>query len=417
MSGWPARFAGVVARPQTWRSLAYLLLAFPTGLVYFIVLVVGVSTGVALAIVVVGLGILIVTLAAWRGMASIERSLARRLLGVAIPHPPDRRGLPRVERVTRWLRDPVTWKSLIFVALKFPLGVITFALVVGVGFLSLVLLLAPLIVIGTPVTIFGWIFESSLEALPLTLLGIIACLLWLNGTNGLGWLWALYARVMLGPSTVQLHERVDDLRDARARIIAAGDAERRRIERDLHDGAQQRLVALSLTLGMAESRLASDPAAAASLIASAREEAGLAVKELRDLASGIHPALLSERGLGPALEALASRAPIPTTVTGVPEKRLPAPVESAAYFVTAEALTNVAKYARAESASVALLVEHGLLCLTVRDDGTGGADLAVGSGLRGLRDRVEALDGRLDVDSPPGVGTTVSAEIPLGGRS
>jgi signal transduction histidine kinase len=117
--------------------------------------------------------------------------------------------------------------------------------------------------------------------------------------NGLGWLWARFARVMLGPSAAQLHERVDDLRGARARIIAAADAERRRIERNLHDGAQQRLVALALTLGMAESRLAADPAAAAPLIAQAREEAQLAVKELRELASGIHPALLSERGLGP----------------------------------------------------------------------------------------------------------------------
>jgi signal transduction histidine kinase len=147
-----------------------------------------------------------------------------------------------------------------------PARVITFALVVALGLLSLVLLFAPLIVIGTPVTIFGWIFESRLEALPLTLLGIIiACLLWLNATNGLAWLWALYSRVMLGPSTAALHERVDDLRDARACIIAAGDAERQRIERDLHDGAQQRLVALSLTLGMAESRLANDPEAAARL--------------------------------------------------------------------------------------------------------------------------------------------------------
>jgi hypothetical protein len=221
MSGWPARFAGVVASPQTWRNLAYLLLAFPTGLVYFIVLVVGVSTGVALAIVIVGLGILIATLAAWRVMASVERGVARRLLRVEILDPADRRGLPRRERVTRWLRDPVTWKSLIFVALKFPLGVVTFALIVAIGFFSLVLLFAPLIVIATPVTVFGWIFESSLEALPLTLVGAVACLLWLNAANGLAWLWALFARVMFGPSTVQLHERVDDLRDARARIIAA----------------------------------------------------------------------------------------------------------------------------------------------------------------------------------------------------
>ncbi len=274
----------------------------------------------------------------------------------------------------RYLRDPVTWKSLVFVALKFPLGVLTFGAVVALGWFALVLLFAPLIVLATTVTIFGWIVTSPVQALPLCLLGIPAVLLVLHLSNGLGWLWALFARVMLGPSTVQLHERVDDLRDARARIIAAGDAERRRIERDLHDGAQQHLVALSLTLGMAESRLKTDPEAVAPLIAQAREEAALAVKELRTLASGIHPALLTERGLGPALDALAARAPVPTTVEGVPAQRLPPPIESAVYFVTAEALTNVAKYAGAMSASVSLTPEHGRIRLIVRDDGAGGAD-------------------------------------------
>jgi signal transduction histidine kinase len=215
---------------------------------------------------------------------------------------------------------------------------------------------------------------------------------------------------------VQLHERVDSLRDARVRIIAAADAERRRIERDLHDGAQQRLVALSLTLGMAESRLGSDPEAAAPLIAQAREEAALAVKELRELASGIHPALLTERGLGPALEALAARSPVPTTVDGVPSFRLPPQVESTVYFVTAEALTNVAKYAGATTANVTLAVEHGRLLHLIRDDGAGGADATTGSGLRGLRDRVEALDGQLHIDSPHGLGTTLIAEIPIGGN-
>jgi signal transduction histidine kinase len=387
------------------------------GLAYFIVLVVGISVGAALAILIVGIGILLATLAAWRAMAAVERGMARGLLGVPIPQPADRRDLAGIERVRRWLRDPVTWKSLIFVALKFPLGVVTLALVAGSGFVSLVFLFAPLIVLVTPVTVFGWIVDSPLQALPLTVIGVPAVLVSLNLYNGLAWLWALFARVMLGPSAAQLHERVDDLRDARARIIAAADAERRRIERDLHDGAQQRLVALSLTLGMAESRLAADPAAAAPLIAQAREEAQHAVKELRELASGIHPALLSERGLGPALEALAARAPVPTTVDGVPEQRLPPPVESACYFVTAEALTNVAKYAGATSAGVHLAVEHGRARLIVRDDGAGGADLSSGTGLRGLRDRVEALDGRLEVDSPPGLGTTVIAEIPLGDRA
>ena len=157
---------------------------------------------------------------------------------------------------------------------------VTLALVAGSGFVSLVCLFAPLIVLVTPVTVFGWIVDSPLQALPLTMIGIPAVLLSLNLYNGLAWLWALFARLMLGPSAAQLHERVDDLRDARARIIAAADAERRRIERDLHDGAQQRLVALSLTLGLAESRL-EDPQTAAPLIALARVEARLAVQELR----------------------------------------------------------------------------------------------------------------------------------------
>ena len=210
-----------------------------------------------------------------------------------------------------------------------------------------------------------------------------------------------------------LRTRVDDLRDARQRILAAADEERRRIERDLHDGAQQRLVAVTLTLRLAESRLTSDPASAAQLVAQAREEAQLAVEELRELARGIHPALLSDRGLGAALEALATRAPVPVRVTGVPADPLCRPVEACAYYVTAEALTNVAKYARASEAFVHLSVEDDHLRLEVRDDGVGGADPSTGSGLRGLRDRVDALDGHLELDSPPGVGTTVTVEIPI----
>jgi signal transduction histidine kinase len=210
-----------------------------------------------------------------------------------------------------------------------------------------------------------------------------------------------------------LHARVEDLRTARQRIIAAADAERRRIERDLHDGAQQRMVAVAVTLGLAEAQIARDPGAAARLIAQAREEAQQAVKELRELARGIHPAVLSDRGLGPALEALAARAPIPVDVIGVPEEPLPRPVEAAVYFVTAEALTNVAKYAHADEAVVELTIEDDLVRLEIRDDGVGGADISSGTGLAGLCDRVDALDGTLEVCSPVGEGTTVKAEIPL----
>jgi signal transduction histidine kinase len=209
-----------------------------------------------------------------------------------------------------------------------------------------------------------------------------------------------------------LRDRVHTLRDARQRIIAAADEERRRIERDLHDGAQQRLITLCLTLGLVEQRIHSDPDGAAALVAQAREEAQLAVKELRELARGIHPAILSDHGLGPALEALASRTPVPVEISGVPEEPLARPVEAAAYFVTAEALTNIAKHAHARSAWVDLELDNGCLRLRVRDDGVGGAN-PDGNGLHGLRDRVDALDGQLEIESPPGGGTAVTVEIPL----
>jgi signal transduction histidine kinase len=210
-----------------------------------------------------------------------------------------------------------------------------------------------------------------------------------------------------------LRERVEDLRGARERIIAAADEERRRIQRDLHDGAQQRLVSLALILSMAESRLESDLGRAAELIAQAREEAQQAIAELRELAGGIHPAVLSDHGLCAALEALASRAPVPVQVTGELEEKLQPAVEAAAYFVTSEALANMAKYSQATAAFVDVAVEQGRLRLCVRDDGVGGADPDQGSGLSGLRDRVDALDGRLELDSPPGEGTTLTIEIPV----
>jgi signal transduction histidine kinase len=211
----------------------------------------------------------------------------------------------------------------------------------------------------------------------------------------------------------ELRNRVDHLRSARQRILEAAEEERRRIERDLHDGAQQRMVAVAVTLGLAEAQLATDPEGAAKLLAQARVDAQEAVKELRELARGIHPALLSERGLHAALEALARRAPVPVTVSPVPDVDICRPVESAAYYITAEALTNVAKYARASRASVELSAADNRLCVEVSDDGVGGADPATGTGLRGLQDRVDALDGRFVIISPSGEGTTLRVELPL----
>ena len=210
-----------------------------------------------------------------------------------------------------------------------------------------------------------------------------------------------------------LGARLEDLRRSRARIVEAGLAERRRLERNLHDGAQQRLVALSLGLRMAERQIARDPERARAMVAAAQEELTQALEELRELARGIHPAVLSDRGLGAAVEALAVRSPLPVRVLEVPSDRLPEPVEAAAYFTISEALTNVAKYAGASEATVAVRRTNGHAEVEVADDGVGGADPDRGSGLRGLVDRLGALDGRLSLDSPPGSGTTLRAEIPV----
>jgi len=210
----------------------------------------------------------------------------------------------------------------------------------------------------------------------------------------------------------ELRVQIAEVRASRKRLLEVVTRERRRIERDLHDGAQQRLVALALTLGIAEHQVASDPEQAQALIREARDEARLALEELRELARGIHPAILTDRGLGPALEALASRAPLPVELADVPAERLPPPVEGAAYFVVAEALANVAKYAAASHAEVIVQRVNGHAVVEVRDDGVGGADPEAGTGLRGLEDRLSALDGRLAVFSPSGRGTTIRAEIP-----
>ena len=212
--------------------------------------------------------------------------------------------------------------------------------------------------------------------------------------------------------SAELRARIEDLRASRARIVEAGDAERRRLERDLHDGAQSRLVALAMKLRMARRRAEGRPDVTAILDESS-VELQASLDELRELARGIHPAVLTDRGLGPALEMLASRAPVPVDVAGDVDDLSPA-VATAVYFVVSEGLTNVAKYARARHATVTVSRDDNRVVAEVADDGVGGADLARGSGLRGLVDRVAALDGRLELHSPPGDGTRLRAEFPLG---
>jgi signal transduction histidine kinase len=216
-----------------------------------------------------------------------------------------------------------------------------------------------------------------------------------------------------GRLLADLRAQLEELRESRARIVEAGDTERRRLERNLHDGAQQRLVSLSLALNMAGEKVHTDADATARLIDGARDELTQALAELRELAEGIHPAILTDRGLEFALERLAERAPVPLDLSVALPERPPAPVEAAAYYVVAESLTNVAKYARATRAHVRVEREDGMLRVQVGDDGVGGADPRGGSGLRGLGDRVQALGGRLRIESPAGGGTRITAELPI----
>jgi len=204
----------------------------------------------------------------------------------------------------------------------------------------------------------------------------------------------------------------EKLAESRTRLVEVGDAERMRLERNLHDGAQQRLVSVALELSMVGAKLEKDPRAAREVLTEAQDELARGLAELRELARGIHPAILTERGLGPALDALLTRAPIAVEITELPDGRLPTHVEAAAYYVVAEAITNVGKYAHASSATVKVSRSNGTATVNVADDGVGGADPARGSGLRGLAARVEALNGHLHVDSAPGRGTRIRAEIP-----
>jgi signal transduction histidine kinase len=210
----------------------------------------------------------------------------------------------------------------------------------------------------------------------------------------------------------ELRAKIDELRASRARVLRIGLEERRRLERDLHDGAQQRLVAMALNIRLARSKLNEDPLAAEQLLASAGSELESALEELRELARGIHPAVLTDRGLATALETLANRAPVPVELGDLPDERFPEAVELAAYFVVAEALTNVAKYAEASHATVQVERDNGRVVVEVADDGIGGADPGRGTGLRGLADRLAVIEGRLEVESEPGNGTTVKARIP-----
>ena len=273
-------------------------------------------------------------------------------------------------------------------------------------------------------TVRVWRAAGTFERLQLTPVYLSALATFLlvtiarSGAGDAAW-WAAFIAAWLTPFAFlggllrrRISVLVEELHASRARLVEAGDAARRKLERDLHDGAQSRLVALALLLRSARRRADGDQALA-QLLDEAQSELQTSLAELRELARGIHPAVLTERGLEPALQSLVSRAPLPVTLEAQTGDRLPGPVESAAYFVVSEALTNVAKYARATHASVEVRQVNGSVSVEVRDDGIGGADASHGSGLRGLQDRLAALDGTLSLDSPAGRGTRLRARIPV----
>ncbi len=400
------------------RDLAFHAAGLVTSIAGFTLWVTGVSVTLSLAITVVGLLSALVFFWLFRWFARIERHRAAIVLGAPIPER-YRRGEPDASwfaRLRAAAADPATWKDFAWTGIC---GVLGFALAVVVLSLwgsVLYLISLPLWYWAPkPPMSFGFTdvdtLPKALAAAGVGLLLIPVCGLIVRGLTRLEL--AAMVPLLRPPRGEELAERVDVLTTTRAGAVDAQAAELQRIERDLHDGAQARLVALAMSLGMAEEKLDSDPAQARELLAEARGEARTALTELRDLARGIHPPILADRGLEAAITSIAARSPLAVSIEAELPSRPPAAVEGAAYFVVAEALANATKHSGARTVLVRLALRNGALVVEVADDGSGGAD-PQGSGLVGLRRRVEALDGTLSVVSPPGGGTTLRAELPCG---
>ncbi|MET9253295.1 sensor domain-containing protein [Streptomyces sp. NPDC003717] len=396
-----------------WRAAAYLLSGAVTGAVLLVGLVSALAAGLALAVVLVGLPLLLLTALAGLPVARWERwrlRLVDRAPAADSHRPPLVSGL-RPWLLTR-LRERVTWRELghavLLATVLWPLDALAVTAALG----------CPLAVVATPSllawgggeakvlklwTITGWPAASGVALLGLLLLALGGYALGVAAGAR-----AALARLLLGDGPT---DQVVELTRSRARLVAAFEAERRRIERDLHDGAQQRLVALTMTLGLARLDAPPDGPLAAQL-AKAHEEAGLVLAELRELIHGIHPRVLADYGLPAAVGDAADRSAVPVDVRLSLPGRLPPSVETAAYFAVCEALANVGKHSGAARAEVTGGHGDGRLVLEVSDDGVGGAEPGSGSGLTGLADRVSVLDGRLTLSSPRGGPTLLRVEIP-----
>ncbi|MCZ0987536.1 sensor histidine kinase [Streptomyces diastatochromogenes] len=369
----PARFA---LDAHTWKEIAHLLLNLPVSLLGFTYVFTVVFVSGVLTLTVIGLPLLAVCLLGARQLGKLERIRSRALLGVRIEEPtplPIARGGGPMQRLWLALKDPVGWRTLLYDLIRLPWGILTFALV-----LTSLFVLWPV--------------------LPFI-------------TRGLANVDRAMVRGLLSPSD-ELERRIAELESDRGIVVDTAAADLRRIERDLHDGAQARLVNLAMGLGLAKEKLLEDPDTAAAMVAEAHGEVKLALQELRDLARGIHPAVLTDRGLDAALSSVASRCTVPVKVTADLPARPAAAIEGIAYFTVSELLQNISKHSGARSASVDVWRSDDRLLIQVRDDGRGGASLEGGSGMRGLAERLGAVDGLFVVDSPAGGPTVVTAELP-----
>ncbi|MEV6281174.1 sensor histidine kinase [Kribbella sp. NPDC051770] len=407
----PLRFPRLA---QPFVALGLAILA-EIGIAFFVLNVVSVP----LIAVWVGIPMLLVFVPCVRWFANCHRTIMGSFLGVAIERPyrkPPMRGMLMWLRTT--LADPATWRDIAWLLVNAVLG-FTLTLLSAVLFLASVFyLIYPFLVWVTPDGVFdrpfgGWMQLNPVTAFVMVPLGLVAFLIWSASGERLLKANAYLAKSLLGPTeSAQLAIRVRELAESRAETVDTQAAELRRIERDLHDGAQARLAALSMNLGMAEEMVARDPEQAAALLTEARESASTALSELRDLVRGIHPPVLADRGLDGAVKALALTCPFTVDVTYDVPGRPPAPVESAAYFAVAEALANAVKYSAATNAWVQISFEQDKLHILVGDDGVGGAAVTPGGGLYGIQRRLAAFDGTLTVVSPTGGPTTVIMELP-----
>lgn len=405
------------AHARVWKQSVHLLLDIVVGVALFSYVAAMVSTSLGMAVTLVGLPLLAITLGSGRWIGAAERRRVRALLDTELPSWP---ALPPAEswwqRMQQRFTDAPGWKGLAYGVVMLPWGIFTFTVTVAFWSVAATMAVFPL---------FGWALDhdSAYDPGPV----LLACF-WI-GTFVLGWVLmavlprvigglarvdAALARALLSPNDADaLRARVGELQESRDAGTESAALELRRIERDLHDGAQQRLVSVAMNLGMAREHIDEiDDPKARELVERAHEEAKQAIVELRDLVRGIHPAVLTDRGLDPAVSALAARCPVPVTVQSNLTRRLPAVTEAAAYFVVAEALTNVAKHSGAASASVRLTDRGDTVVVEVHDDGRGGAVEREGGGLHGLRDRVRSVDGRLRIASPDGGPTSLIVELP-----